>query len=117
MILSLCIPIILSSSYETNLGILFLQYFLIFIFCYLTNYKTINVFIFFSILFGILTLFLPNNIIDVNKLCYALVIWIIMYVLFHIIILLYAKVENTVRMYYSLESITKEKNYMNHSLK
>lgn len=109
IILSLCIPIILSSSYETNLGILFLQYFLIFIFCYLTNYKTINVFIFFSILFGILTLFLPNNIIDVNKLCYALVIWIIMYVLFHIIILLYAKVENTVRMYYSLESITKEK--------
>ena len=91
------------------MGILFLQYFLIFIFCYLTNYKTINVFIFFSILFGILTLFLPNNIINVNKLCYALVIWIIMYVLFHIIILLYAKVENTVRMYYSLESITKEK--------
>ena len=109
IILSLCIPIILSSPYETNLGILFLQYFLIFIFCYLTNYKTINVFIFFSILFGILTLFLPNNIIDVNKLCYALVIWIIMYVLFHVIILLYAKVENTVRMYYSLESITKEK--------
>ena len=109
IILSLCVPIILSSSYETNLGILFLQYFLIFIFCYLTNYKTINVFIFFSILFGILTLFLPNNIINVNKLCYALVIWIIMYVLFHIIILLYAKVENTVRMYYSLESITKEK--------
>ena len=109
IILSLCVPIILSSSYETNLGILFLQYFLIFIFCYLTNYKTINVFIFFSILFGILTLFLPNNIINVNKLCYALVIWIIMYVLFHIIILLYAKVENNVRMYYSLESITKEK--------
>lgn len=109
IVLSFCIPIILSDAYNVSLSILFLQYFLIFIFCYFTGYKTINVFIIFKVLFGFLTLFIPNNVLGISKLWEVIILWIIMYVLFNLIILFYAKVENTVKMYYSLESITKEK--------
>ena len=52
---------------------------------------------------------IPNQIVDFSKIIYVIVILPIMYLVFYIIIQFYYKMENMVNMYYSLESITKEK--------
>lgn len=108
--LSFCIAVFLSETYTANLSLLLLEYFLIFILSFSTKYKTINIFFILKVLFVIITLLLtPKQVITLSRLTYDIVTLIVMYATFNFIILFYKKAETTVNMYYSLESITKEK--------
>ncbi len=109
-VLSLCIAVFLSEIYNVSMYFLIFEYMVIFIFSFFNKYKTINVFLVFKILFGIISLFLiPDYIIGFNSVIYVITLLIVMYVVFCFIILFYTKAESIVNMYYSLYGITKEK--------
>lgn len=110
LVLSFCIAVFLSEIYNVSTYFLVFEYMVIFIFSFFTTYKTINIFLVFKILFGIISLFLiPGYVVGFSKLIYVIVLLIIMYVVFYFIILFYIRVESIVNMYYSLDVITKEK--------
>lgn len=63
-----------------------------------------------KVVFGVLiAIFIPNKVLNIDILGYAFIVWIVMYFLFAFIILFYNKIETIVKMYSSLEEITKEK--------
>lgn len=109
-LLSIGIAMFLSNTYETNVYLFLLQYLVIFILGFISKYKIINIFLITKVLFGILvSIFIPNNIINFDILGYAFIVWIIMYFIFYLVILFYGKLQMIVNMYNSLEEITKEK--------
>ena len=110
LVLSFCIAVFLSETYNISSYLLLIEYALILLFSLFSKYKKINIFTIFKVIFGILIVFsIPNQIINFSKFMYVIILFIAMYLVFYFIILFYHKVENMVNMYYSLESITKEK--------
>lgn len=110
LIISLCLSSLLSSIYSTSYLFLFIQYSLVIIFCYLTKFKSINIFFIITTIFCvIISIMQPSIIICLKNLPYLILFLIVMYVVFYLIIRLYNIVENTVNMYYSIEKLTKEK--------
>lgn len=110
LIISLCLSSLLSSIYSISYLFLFIQYSLVIIFCYLTKFKSINIFFIITTIFCvIISIMQPSIIICLKNLPYLILFLIVMYVVFYLIIRLYNIVENTVNMYYSIENLTKEK--------
>ena len=110
LIISLCLSSLLSSIYSISYLFLFIQYSLVIIFCYLTKFKSINIFFIITTIFCvIISIMQPSIIICLKNLPYLILFLIVMYVVFYLIIRLYNIVENTVNMYYSIEKLTKEK--------
>lgn len=110
LIISLCLSSLLSDIYSTSYLFLLIQYSLVIIFCYLTKFKSINIFFIMTTIFCvIISIMQPSIIICLNNLPYLILFLIIMYVVFYLIIRLYNIIENTVNMYYSIENLTKEK--------
>ncbi len=110
LIISLCLSSLLSSIYSISYLFLFIQYSLVIIFCYLTKFKSINIFFIITTIFCvIISIMQPSIIICFKNLPYLILFLIVMYVVFYLIIRLYNIVENTVNMYYSIENLTKEK--------
>lgn len=110
LIISLCLSSLLSSIYSISYLFLFIQYSLVIIFCYLTKFKSINIFFIITTIFcAIISIMQPSIIICLKNLPYLILFLIVMYVVFYLIIRLYNIVENTVNMYYSIENLTKEK--------
>lgn len=110
LIISLCLSSLLSSIYSISYLFLFIQYSLVIIFCYLTKFKSINIFFIITTIFCvIISIMQPSIIICLKNLPYLMLFLIVMYVVFYLIIRLYNIVENTVNMYYSIENLTKEK--------
>ena len=110
VILSIGIALFLSKIYDVNLFLFLIQYTIIIIMCNFSKLKIINVFVLCKTIFGILiSIFLPNDIINVKVLGYLFIILIAMYFTFEFIITFYDKMETIVKMYNSLKVITKEK--------
>lgn len=110
LILSFCIPIFLSKMYVISPLFLICEYILIFLFSFFSKIKIIHIFLIFKVIFTfIISIFIQNYIISLNNFIYFIILLITMYIVFNFIILFYAKAENVVNMYYSLEDITKEK--------
>ncbi len=110
LIISICLSGLLSNIYSTSFLILFIQYLLVMILCYLTKYKSINIFFVTTIIFCIIICIIqPSIIISLKNLPYIMLFLIGMYIIFYLMIKLYNIVENTVNMYYSIEDLTKEK--------
>lgn len=110
LIISLCLSSLLSSIYSISYLFLLIQYSLVIIFCYLTKFKSINIFFIITTIFCvIISIMQPSIIICLKNLPYLILFLIVMYVVFYLIIRLYNIVENTVNMYYSIEKLTKEK--------
>lgn len=110
LIISICLSSLLSNIYSTTFLILFIQYLLVMILCYLTKYKSINIFFVTTIIFCIIICIIqPSIIISLKNLPYIMLFLIGMYIIFYLMIKLYNIVENTVNMYYSIEDLTKEK--------
>lgn len=110
LIISLCLSSLLSSIYSISYLFLLIQYSLVIIFCYLTKFKSINIFFIITTIFCvIISIMQPSIIICLKNLPYLILFLIVMYVVFYLIIRLYNIVENTVNMYYSIENLTKEK--------
>lgn len=108
LVLSFCIAVFLSDLYCVSPYLLSLEYILIFMVSFFSKYKVINIFTIIKIIFGITATFMMPRNLGVNFLS-IVILFIIMYFAFYFIISFYAKIENMVKMYYSLESITKEK--------
>lgn len=110
LIISICLSSLLSNIYSTSFLILFIQYLLVMLLCYLTKYKSINIFFVTTIIFCIIICIIqPSIIISLKNLPYIMLFLIGMYIIFYLMIKLYNIVENTVNMYYSIEDLTKEK--------
>ncbi len=110
LIISICLSSLLSNIYSTSFLILFIQYLLVTLLCYLTKYKSINIFFVTTIIFCIIICIIqPSIIISLKNLPYIMLFLIGMYIIFYLMIKLYNIVENTVNMYYSIEDLTKEK--------
>lgn len=110
LIISICLSSLLSNIYSTSFLILFIQYLLVMLLCYLTKYKSINIFFVTTIIFCIIICIIqPSIIISFKNLPYIMLFLIGMYIIFYLMIKLYNIVENTVNMYYSIEDLTKEK--------
>lgn len=107
LVLSFCIAVFLSNLYGVPSYLFLIEYFLIFIFSFFSKYKVINIFTVLKIIFGVvIAIVIPKGL----GLGFLYVpILLVMYLVFYFIISFYAKIENMVNMYYSLESITKEK--------
>lgn len=110
LMISICLSSLLSNIYSTSFLVLLIQYSLVIIFCYLTKYKSINIFFVTTIIFCIIICIIqPSIIISLKNLPYIMLFLIGMYIIFYLMIKLYNIVENTVNMYYSIEDLTKEK--------
>ena len=110
LMISICLSSLLSNVYSASFLVLLIQYSLVIIFCYLTKYKSINIFFIITIIFCILiSIMEPSIIICSKNLPYIILFLIVMYIVFYLMIKLYSIVENTVNMYYSIENLTKEK--------
>ena len=110
VILSLLTATFLAGIYDVNIYAFIIQYVIIFALCYATSLKEINVFIIIKILFGmVISIFLPNRFLSVDKLIYMLILLLFMYAVFYLVIELYSRLEKLVNMYHSLEEITREK--------
>ena len=110
LIISICLSSLLSNIYSTSFLILFIQYLLVMLLCYLTKYKSINIFFVTTIIFCIIICIIQHSIIiSFKNLPYIMLFLIGMYIIFYLMIKLYNIVENTVNMYYSIEDLTKEK--------
>ena len=108
--LSVAAALFLSDAYQTSTYAFLLQYFVIIILSLFSKVKVKNIFTICKVLFGVVIAFLmPNDIINVSMLGYGILLWVIMYLVFCMVILFYDKVETIVKMYSSLEEITKEK--------
>lgn len=86
------------------------NYLLIFLTCFLTKYKTVNVFVTLRSFFDTMALlFIVNRLTSLNGIIGMVLMWGVMYAVFWIVIIFYSKFETIVKMYHSLEEITKEK--------
>ena len=96
--------------YNSNIYLFLIQYLIIFTLGYFTKININNVFLICKVTFGIIiSIFFPNDVLNVKLLGYAFLVWIIMYLVFYAIIKFYDKVSKVVELYSSLEEITKEK--------
>lgn len=110
IVLSVGTSMFLAEIYGVNTYLFILQYLIILIFCFFSKFKTINVFMVCKVIFGLLiAVFVPNKMLNVEALGYMFIVWFIMYFIFAFIISFYNKIETIVKMYSSLEEITKEK--------
>ncbi len=108
LVLSFSTAVLLSDLYGVSFWLLLIEYILILIFSFFSKYKVINVFSVIKITFATLMFFLIQRNFNESFLL-VFILFIIMYFIFYFLISLYVKIENIVNMYYSLESITKEK--------
>ncbi len=100
----------LSDIYNINVYIVTFGYIILYILGLFSKFRFINIFILLNFIFGIIiAIFMPNDIVNTKVLGYMIMIWIVMYLLFYIIMLLYDKIDTIIKMYSSLEEITKEK--------
>lgn len=100
----------LADTYHISIYLFLLQYLIIFILVFCSKFKTINIFTVCKVLFGIaIMIFIPNKIFNLDVLGYAIISWVIMYIIFRFVIKIYDKISMVVKMYGSLEEITKEK--------
>jgi len=100
----------LSDIYNVNVYIVTSGYIILYILGLFSKFRFINIFTLFNFIFGIIiAIFMPNDIVNTKALGYMIMIWIVMYLLFYIIILFYDKIDTIIKMYSSLEEITKEK--------
>ena len=110
IILGFVISIYLSNIYNVNMCIFIINYLIIFAISFFTNFKLSNIFTIVNFIFELLIIiFFQNKVVNFNMLKYFIAVGIITYFLFRFIILLYSKIEVIVKMYHSLEEITKEK--------
>lgn len=110
IILSIGVSSVLSNLYDINIVIYISNYLVILVFSFLTKFKTANIFVLLKIIYDILIImFFSNSIINFSMIDNFIIIRVIMYFLFNYIILFYSKIETIVKMYHSLEEITKEK--------
>jgi signal transduction histidine kinase len=110
VVLLFATSIFLWDVYNSNIYLFLIQYLIIFILGYFTKININNVFLICKVMFGIIiSIFFPNDILNVKLLGYAFLVWIIMYLVFYAIIKFYDKVSKVVELYSSLEEITKEK--------
>lgn len=99
----------LSNIYEISLIAFLFQYVIILLVCYFTSLKKENIFVGIKILFGsFLMIFMPERF-SLTKIFWLLIIWLLMYLCFILIIKVYNKMENIVKMHNSLQEITREK--------
>lgn len=110
IILGFVISIYLSNIFNVNMCIFIINYLIIFAISFFTNFKLSNIFTIVNFIFELLIIiFFQNKVVNFNMLKYFIAVGIITYFLFRFIILLYSKIEVIVKMYHSLEEITKEK--------
>lgn len=110
IILGFVISIYLSNIFNVNMCIFIINYLIIFVISFFTNFKLSNIFTIVNFIFELLIIiFFQNKVVNFNMLKYFIAVGIITYFLFRFIILLYSKIEVIVKMYHSLEEITKEK--------
>lgn len=110
VVLGFVISIYLSNIFNVNTCIFIIDYLIIFVISFFTNFKVSNIFTIVNFIFQLLIIILfQNKVVNFNMLKYFIVVGIITYFLFKFIILLYSKIEIIVNMYHSLEEITKEK--------
>lgn len=102
--------IYLSKTCGINVYLYILCYSLIFILSFCTKFKTINIYALIKFLFDIIFFMVTIKYkIDFNVAYYFITRELSMYLLFYAMIFMYTKVENIVKLYRSLEEITKEK--------
>lgn len=108
--ISICSASLMSNFIGIDLYYCLLQYIIIFVFYFLTNIKLINIMILSNLFFSLYVLFFTNStILPFNDIFNVIQYLVIMYILFIIVIKLYAKVENIVNMHNSIKEITREK--------
>ena len=109
-ILSIGISFILSNFYEINFFVMIIQYVLMLILGFFTKFRINNIFMMVKFPFWLLIVILsPNEIININNFWYALIFWILIYLVLYVIILFFNKIEVIVKMYSSLKDISREK--------
>ena len=110
IVLSIITPIFLSRVYEINVFLFLLQYIIIFILGFFSKFNIKNVFVICKLLFGIvIILFFESNVINFNSFIYLFGILVIMYLIFHMILLFYDRLFTIVKMYNSLNETLREK--------
>ncbi len=110
IILSVGTAFFMSDIYNVNVFVFLFGYALINILGFFSKFKIVNIFMLFSIVFGIvIAIFILNDIINIKALSYMVILCIVMYLLFYVTILFYDKIDTIIKMYSSLEEITKEK--------
>lgn len=102
--------IYISKTCDINVYLYILCYSTIFILSFCTKFKTINIYALIKFLFDIMFFMMNTKYkMDFNVPYYFIIRELSMYLLFYAMIFLYTKVENMVKLYRSLEEITKEK--------
>lgn len=100
----------LSKACDINIYLYFLCYFAIFIISFSTKFKIVNIYALVKFLFDIVFILIKNEYkIDFNLLYYFTLRELLMYILFYIMVFMYTKIENIVKLHRSLEEIMKEK--------
>lgn len=108
--LSFLVSMFLSNMYDINLLIYISSYLVILSIVFLTKFKIVDIFTSIMVIYDVLIIiFFSNNTINFKMIDDFIIIRIIMYLSFYFIIFFYAKIETIVKMYHSLEEITKEK--------
>ena len=110
ILLSIGCAFVSSNIYEVNVLIILMEYLIIIMLCYLSKYKTFNIFLVVKLIYTIfIMIILPSKIICFHNMGRMVIIGIVMYLTFYLVILFYEKIDTIVKMYSSLREITKEK--------
>ncbi|MEG2351250.1 MAG: HAMP domain-containing sensor histidine kinase [Bacilli bacterium] len=109
-LLSLGMVLFSAKVYSLDLYLFLIQYLIIYVLCILVKKNIVNVFIIVKVLFGLIIIFfLPTKEMNIDNLLIIIFCWLIMYLILKIIITVFCKVENVVKMHQSINQITKEK--------
>lgn len=108
VVLCVCTAVFLNNIYDANFVIFIIQYLIILALGFLSKFKISNIFFICNVVFGIIT-FIFNGMVSLKTFIYLFLSWIIMYLLFCMIIIFFDKISTIIKMYSSLEDITKEK--------
>ncbi|MEE0699140.1 MAG: HAMP domain-containing sensor histidine kinase [Bacilli bacterium] len=110
LVLSVLTAVSMANIHDCNAVIYLICYLLICLGCFFTKLKTVNIFISIRVFSDIIIAsFITKHLVSVYSFIEMLLMWGIMYVIFLVVITFYSKFETIVKMYHSLEEITKEK--------
>lgn len=107
IVLLLCTSIFLSNIYNASIVIFITQYVVIFILGFFNKFNINKIFFICNLILGMFLFIF--NIIDLKLFGKLFLGWGIMYFLFSVILLFFDKISTIIKMYSSLEEITKEK--------
>lgn len=107
ILLAFFISMFLANTYLSFSNLIYAEYAMILILGIFTSYKIVNIFVAIKAFLSLIVFIYLSS--SFSNFIFVVLFWFIIYIFLNLVLILYRKTENIIKMIYSLNEITKEK--------